>query len=280
MIGSPDQPGGMVSMAEVPLQNAPEADSPGESDDRYFITALARGLEVLACFRTGDKSLSNQQIAERCNLPKSTVTRITYTLTKLGYLTRLDEHGGRLALGIATLSLGSAMLSRMDVRTIARPAMQELADFAGAAVSLAVRDRLSLIYIEVCRSATALGLTLQVGSRIPLARSAIGRAYLVATDEAERSDILGRARELDESAYLQLQEDYAHGLKDLDEHGCAVSFGDWQRDVNGVAIAFRPTGSSTMMAMNCGGAASQLSPEFLLDSVRPRLLELASRLQS
>ena len=44
-------------------------------EDRYFITALARGLEVLSCFRSADKELTNQQIAERCGLPKSTVTR-------------------------------------------------------------------------------------------------------------------------------------------------------------------------------------------------------------
>jgi hypothetical protein len=62
------------------------ADAPRGAEERYFITALARGLEVLACFRSADKGLSNQQIAERCGLPKSTVTRITYTLTTLGYL--------------------------------------------------------------------------------------------------------------------------------------------------------------------------------------------------
>ena len=72
------------------------------------MTALARGLDVLACFRSGDKALGNQEIAQRCKLPKSTVSRLTYTLTRLGYLIHIEELG-KYRLGTATLSLGSTM---------------------------------------------------------------------------------------------------------------------------------------------------------------------------
>ena len=119
-------------------------------EDRHFVTALARGLQVLACFRSGDSQLGNQELAERCGLPKSTVSRLTMTLTRLGYLIQTPDTG-RYRLGMATLSLGSAMLSRLDLRQVARPLMQELAAFSGASVSLGARDRLSMIYIEHCR---------------------------------------------------------------------------------------------------------------------------------
>ncbi len=59
--------------------------------DRHFVTALARGLELLACFRHGDRMLGNQDLARRCGLPKSTVSRLTNTLTKLGYLVFVEE---------------------------------------------------------------------------------------------------------------------------------------------------------------------------------------------
>jgi DNA-binding IclR family transcriptional regulator len=247
-------------------------------EERYYITALARGLEVLSCFRSADKGLSNQQIAERCGLPKSTVTRITYTLTRLGYLAQEDS--GRYVLGSATLGLGSAMLARLDIRQLARPLMQELADFSGTTVSIAMRDRLSMIYVEVCRSSAALALALQVGSRMPLAVSAIGRAYLVRASEQERKDILGRAQELDETAFEAMRDGLARGLEDHARHGCTTSFGDWQKDVNGIAVAFLPIGGSALMSINCGGPSSSVSPEFLLDQVRPRLIEVAARLES
>lgn len=253
------------------------ADAPRASDDRYYITALARGLEVLACFRKADKGLSNQQIAERCGLPKSTVTRITYTLGALGYLA---QDGGRYVLGTATLGLGSAMLARLDIRQLARPMMQELAEFSGTTVSIAMRDRLSMIYVEVCRSGAALALALQVGSRMPLATSAIGRAYLARASDAERKEILGRAQELDETAFEAMRDGLERGLRDVSAHGCATSFGDWQKDVNGIAVGFMPIGGSQLMSINCGGPASSVSREFLLEEVRPRLIEMAGRLES
>lgn len=260
-------------------------DAPSETDDasrgaedRYYITALARGLEVLACFRSADKGLTNQQIAERCGLPKSTVTRITYTLTTLGYLAQ--ESGGRYMLGTATLGLGSAMLARLDIRQLARPMMQDLAEFSGTTVSIAMRDRLSMIYVEVCRSSAALALALQVGSRMPLATSAIGRAYLARASEQERKDILSRSLELDETAFEAMRTGVDKGLRDYAQYGCTTSFGDWQKDVNGIAVGFMPIGGSQLMSINCGGPSSSVSKEFLLDEVRPRLIEIAGRLET
>ena len=253
-------------------------DSPRSGEDRYYITALARGLDVLACFRSGDRSLSNQQIAERCSLPKSTVTRITYTLTTLGYLAQ--EPGGRYTLGSATLGLGSAMLARLDIRQLARPMMQELAEFSGTTVSIAMRDRLSMIYVEVCRSSAALALALQVGSRMPLAVSAIGRAWLVKASDQERNDILARYQELDDMAYTAVVDAIERGTRDYAQYGCTTSFGEWQKDVNGIAVGFYPIGGSQLMSINCGGPSSSVSREFLLEEVRPRLIEIAARLES
>ncbi|SDF75100.1 MULTISPECIES: IclR family transcriptional regulator [unclassified Duganella] len=247
-------------------------------EERYFITALARGLDVLACFRVADKGLSNQQIAERCKLPKSTVTRFTYTLTTLGYLTQ--DGNGKYALGSATLRLGSTMLQGLDIRDMARPMMQELADFSATTVALAVRDRLSMIYVDVCRSAAALSLSLQVGSRLQLAASALGRAYLAKASEAERNDILTRSRDLDEMIHQSMQNGLARALRDQQEYGCATSFGEWQPDINGIAVSFMPIGGGQRMSINCGGPATSVTKEYLLEEVRPRLIEMARRLES
>lgn len=247
-------------------------------EERYFITALARGLEVLACFRVADKGLSNQQIAERCKLPKSTVTRFTYTLTRLGYLTQ--EGNGKYALGTATLRLGSTMLQGLDVRDLARPLMQELADFSGTTVALAVRDRLSMIYVDVCRSAAALSLSLQVGSRLQLAASAMGRAYLAKASDAECNEILERSRDMDELIYQSMQAGLARARHDQQQFGCATSFGEWQQDINGIAVSFMPVGGGQRMSINCGGPASSVSKEYLLEQVRPRLIAMARRLES
>lgn len=260
-------------MASKPPINAKE--------DRHFVTALARGLDVLSAFRSRDRMLGNQELARRCGLPKSTISRLTYTLTKHGYLEHADDGSGNTGyrLGSAVLALGSAMLARMDMRQVARPLMQELADHSHAMVSLGLRDRLSMIYVENCRSESALTLSLDVGSRIPLATTAMGRAYLAVCGDAKRDELMGRLRELDPVAWPRVQLGIDRALAEYRELGCCTSFGDWQKDVNAIAIGFQPPGGRSVMAINCGGPSFNLSPEFLLKEVRPQMLALAARLQ-
>lgn len=99
----------------------------GTTKDRNIVTAVSRGLSILSAFSPRDVWLGNSEIAERTGLPKPTVSRLTETLMRLGYL----HHSSRrrqYRLGVAVLTLGYAVLGDLDVRKVARPAMQALAD--------------------------------------------------------------------------------------------------------------------------------------------------------
>jgi DNA-binding IclR family transcriptional regulator len=248
-------------------------------EDRHFVEALARGLELLSCFRQKDGLLGNQELARRCGLAKSTVSRLTYTLTKLGYLTHVEE-AGKYGLGTATLALASAMLGRLDIRKLARPQMQELADFSHCLVSLSSRDRLSMVYVDVARSSAAVTLSLDTGARIQIANSASGRAYLSAISAEQREVIMEEVREVAEvSRWPALQKGVAKALVDYRSLGVCCSFGEWQKDINAIAVAVRPGSNLPPMAISCGGPAFSVSPEFLLEEVRPRLIALATGLE-
>lgn len=246
--------------------------------DRHFVTALSRGLDVLSCFRSGSRMLGNQDISERCRLPKSTVSRLTYTLTKLGYLHYVKE-SGKYRLGTATLALGSAVLGRFEVRDLARPLMQELADATGTSVSLGARQRLSMVYVEVCKGNAVLSLNSEVGMRLPVATSAIGRAYLAVCPDTERADLMEQIRELDHLAWPAIKQGIDKSMALWQEFGVSGSFGDWQPDVNGIAAGFRPGNGLPPMAINCGAPAFKVSPEYLLSEVRPRMIELVRRIE-
>jgi DNA-binding IclR family transcriptional regulator len=250
-----------------------------QKEDRHFVTALARGLEVLACFRHGDRMLGNQELAQRCELPKSTVSRLTRTLTQLGYLSYIAD-SAKYSLGTATLSLGSSMLARMDIRRLAHPLMQELAEFGHCMVSLGSRDRLSMIYVDAVRDSSAVTLSLDVGARIQIVSSAMGRAYLSAVSERERTEVLASAQELaDPDRRPEMQRAVAKALRDMRELGVCCSFGEWQKDVNAIALPVRPGAGLPTMAISCGAPAYIASKEFLLNVVRPRLVSMAARLE-
>jgi DNA-binding IclR family transcriptional regulator len=248
--------------------------------DRHFVNALGRGLEVLACFRHGDRMLGNQDLARACGLPKSTVSRLTNTLTKLGYLVYVED-SAKYSLGIATLSLGSAMLARLDIRKLAHPRMQELAEFGQCMVSLGTRDRLSMLYIDVVRGSGAVTLSLDMGARIQIATSAMGRAYMTAVAETERNEIMERVRELvPDDRWLEIKAGIDRAMSDVRELGVCCSFGEWQKDVNGIAVSVRPGGGLPPMSINCGAPAYMVSKDFLLEKVRPKLIALANELET
>ena len=246
--------------------------------DRHFVTALSRGLDVLSCFRSGSRLLGNQDISERCRLPKSTVSRLTYTLTKLGYLHYVKQ-SGKYRLGTATLALGSAVLGRFEVRDLARPLMQELADTTGTSVALGARQRLSMVCIEVCKGNAVLSLNMEVGMRLQLGTAAIGRAYLAVCGDTERTDLLDQLKELDHVAWPALKQGIDKSLAMYQELGVCASFGEWQPDVNGIAVGFRPGNGLPPMAINCGAPAFKVSSSYLLNDVRPKLIELVHRIE-
>lgn len=242
--------------------------------DRQFVTALARGLEVLGCFRVGDRFLSNQEIAQRTDLPKPTVTRLCYTLIQLGFLNYSEKHS-KFYLGNKVLSLGHAFLSNIEIRQIARPMMRELAEYARASVAIGVRDQLEMLYIENARSnSTSFILRLDVGSHLPLATTAIGRAYLCGVADKERDSLMDQIRLSNESDWLSIRGGIEQAMKDYQDKGFCLSVGDWDKGINGVAVPFIPEDGSDVLSFNCGGPPFILSQNLMEEDIGPRLVSL------
>jgi DNA-binding IclR family transcriptional regulator len=118
--------------------HAEAPDLGGGTRDRQFVTALARGLEILACFHAGRPQMGGTEIASLLNLPQPTVWRLCRTITKLGYLA--TDKDDRLRPALPSLRLGFTALSDMTAAELVGPHLQELADEVGGAAGLAVRD--------------------------------------------------------------------------------------------------------------------------------------------
>src|SRR4051812_43759668 len=162
--------------------------------DRSFVVALARGLDVLRAFHPNDGLLGNQEIAARTKLPKPTVSRLTYTLTKLGYLTQVPRFE-KYQLAPAAMALGYAALANLGVRHLSESYRNELMRQTGGACAIGAPDRLSMIYFGQSRSELTVGVQLDVGSRVPIATTAMGRAYFWALPDDERARLLRDLRE-------------------------------------------------------------------------------------
>ncbi|MGF6903611.1 IclR family transcriptional regulator [Paraburkholderia sp. GAS348] len=246
--------------------------------DRHFVIALARGLDVLRCFRSGDMFLANHEIAERCRLPRSTITRLTYTLTRLGYLYVVPETG-KYRLGAAAVALGSAMLVKLDVRQVARPLMQSLAEEVGAMVALATRDRMAMLHLECCRDDSVVTLNMDVGARIPLGTTSMGRAYLAAIPAGERAELMERIRAFDEGSWPAVKQGVERALQEYADTGCCSSVDEWLKGVSGIAMPFNPGRGLPLMVVNAGGATQDFPAERLFEEVRPKLIQVVNRIR-
>ncbi len=247
------------------------------ADDPRFVTALARGLSVLRAFKRGDRMLGNFELAERTGLAKSTISRLTYTLSKLGYL-EYSPSSGQYSLSAAALALGFSALGSLAIRDVARPLMQELADQVGASVALGTPDQRTMIYVEECRGSSPLRLGIEVGSHIKMATSSMGRAYLASLDEPTRARIVEQlcAHEADPGA---IRTGIAIAVAEFAEKGFVRSIGEWKQEVNSVGVPI-PLRGSRPFALNCGGSSLSLKTEdlnevgLLLSSVATRISKI------
>ncbi|MEW3752217.1 IclR family transcriptional regulator [Pseudomonas aeruginosa] len=273
---------GASTEAEVSAFEAVLIDPMQEKDeelkDRQFVTALARGLELLRCFTPRESLLGNQELAKKTGLPKPTVSRLTHTLTRLGYLRHLP-HSGKYQLEVGAMSFGYAMLSNLSIRALARPLMEEMAGYAKAAVAMAARDRLSMVYLDVVHGEANLTMRRQVGSHLSLHRSAIGRACLAAMPEDEREFILGHIRKRHPEDWPEVRKGLERAFRDYADYGFCLSLGEWQRDVNAVGVALHHE-SHGLLAFNCGGPSFHLKREKLEDDIGPRLLHMVHNIEA
>ncbi|NGM38012.1 IclR family transcriptional regulator [Methylobacterium sp. DB0501] len=266
---------------DAPTDAIPAVLGPMEAkweEDRQFVTALGRGLEILRCFTPKENALGNQDIAALTGLPKPTVSRLTYTLLRLGYL-RQDARTGRYQLDIGVLGFGYSMLSNLVIRSVAAPLMMELAEHAKAAVAMAARDRLQMIYVDVVQGQGNMTMRRQIGSGVPLPQSALGRACLAAMPESERDFLLDHVRRRDPDGWPTVRKGLDRALRDYEDYGYCLSIGEWHKDVNAVAVPLVHS-QYGLLAFNCGGPSFQLSREKLEDDIGARLVGMVRNISS
>lgn len=243
-----------------------------QTTDRKFANTLARGLGVLRAFRASDNGLTHAQIAERTGLPKPTISRLTYTLCELGYL----SHGGRndrFRLGPAAIVLGSVASVAVSFVDMVDDDMQRLADETGTLALIAVRDGDRMMLVRTWRPVTASTIWLEPGHRIPLHGSSSGMAYLAALD-AER--FAGLEPDADMQGFRQ------DGYAQLLGHGFTVAPDTvrYASTVNAVSVPYYSEEFGEAVAFTCGATPADLPRARMQDEVGPALHKLVQALEA
>ncbi|MGY3444066.1 hypothetical protein ACVW17_004067 [Bradyrhizobium sp. USDA 4473] len=80
------------------------------TDNRRVIQVVSRAFDIVRCFEGRSIRLGNRDIADRCGLPRSTVSRLTLTLTQIGQLIYLPQEQ-KYALGPHAAAPGAPLFA-------------------------------------------------------------------------------------------------------------------------------------------------------------------------
>jgi DNA-binding IclR family transcriptional regulator len=240
-----------------------------------FNRSLERGVDLLRAFKPGSGLLGNGDLAERTGLARSTVSRLTQTLTACGLLEH-DTSARAYRLAPAMLSMAYAMRSAHPVLPQVEPVLRELASRYRINAGLAAADRDEVVYLASVRFNQDEPLRhIAAGQRIPMALTALGRAYLSTLDRDALIACLARLHDRHTRHWASTLRAIRRSIREVHTQGwCAVS---WQPEVVSLATPIHYGASCLMINVSMttdaplAEAARQLSP---------RLEELARQIQS
>ncbi|MGO2236326.1 MAG: IclR family transcriptional regulator [Marinomonas sp.] len=180
--------------------------------------SLQKAFDVIDAIADGDRQIKD--ICKRLGFPKSTVHRILQGLLASRYIR--DVRGIGLVLGTKVIQLGIKAQKDMPLKELARPYLRELSEITKDTVHLGIKDEDEIFYLDKFSGKRAVQLRSQVGDRLPLASTGVGKSLMIDMPKMEWvrlfkdqtpnqvDEMLARMNEYSE-------KDYSFDLEDNDE---------------------------------------------------------------
>lgn len=151
------------------------------------VKSLQKALEILECF-VEKQPLGVTEISEKLGLYKSNVHNILMTFKAMDYLEQ-DPDSGKFRLGMAVFELNRALRENLDIRRIALPFMQKIAEESGEVVYLTIPRGDEVIYLEAaCPETQRLSGSFVMGERAKMYCTSVGKAILAHMAKEEREE--------------------------------------------------------------------------------------------
>jgi len=219
---------------------------------------LVKGLLMLETLARSAHPMGVTELATALGIPKSNVHRMLQALVELRYVLRDDDRGTYRA-SIRLWELGSAVLARLDLRTMALPAMEALLERTRESVHLSVLDGDEVVYVHKLDSPEPVRAYSQIGGRAPAHCVATGKAMLAFESDAFLTSV---SRRLTRHAPRTLTDpaEFMREMERVRSQGYAVNRGEWRDSVCGVAAPIRGSDGRVLAALGISGPAERIKP--------------------
>jgi len=245
----------------------------GRGNGPDFVEALARGLDILAVFGAGHRSMSLSEVAAAAGLARPTARRLLLTLTELGFV-RLQD--GAFQLTPKVMSLGMAYVSSLGLWDIARPHLEALVARTGESSSMAQLDGSDIVYVARVSVPKLITLRVEIGTRFPATQTSQGKILLAALPADQVAAALAQPSRSGLPPYIgrspgQLRDE----LTEVRARGWALADEELAPGVRSVAVPVRDGTGATRAAMNVTVHAAETTTAQLLHEYLPLLLTTA-----
>ena len=224
------------------------------------LQGVERVLDVLEAL--GDLgSATLGEVAKASGISKSAAHRLLRSLVERGYAAQ-DEASGRYRLGSGVLRLVAAGLDTVDLRSVARPALEALAASTGETVHLVVPEADGVVYVDKVESSQTVRMASRVGMRGELHSSACGKAILAHLPAGEVEAVARRGglpartrRTITDLAALRAE------LQRVRADGYAIDDEENELDVRCIGMAVLDAAGHPVGAVSVSAPAFRLSRE-------------------
>ncbi len=243
-----------------------------------FIEALARGLDVLRCFRPGRPTMTLTEVATATGLARPTARRILITLEQLGYV-RAEESG--FALTPRVLDLGMACVGAGDLWDLARPHLRRLVEETGESCSVARLDGSDIVYVARVAVPKLVTLAVTIGTRFPASATSLGKVLLAALPAAELDRTLSEpSRSGITPRWAPSRGELDAALREVRAEGWAITDEQLALGIRSVAAPIRDGDGQVVASVNINAHAAETSVDVLVDHHLPLLLRAAGAISA
>ncbi|WP_433367916.1 IclR family transcriptional regulator [Actinoplanes sp. CA-142083] len=214
------------------------------------VPAVIRALDILELFLERPQ-LSARDVAERLDLPRTTVHELLVTLVARSYLISVPGQPVQYRLGMPLFQLGAAFAGRLDLVREAQSVARDVAAACDEAVHVAVRDGADVVYLVKVDSTHPVRMVSGVGLRLPAHCTAVGKVLLASLDPESLDAILakGALPGMTPESITDADVLRAH-LDGVRAEGVAVDVGESDSAMRCVAAAIRDHSGATIAAMS------------------------------
>ncbi len=148
-------------------------------DGKFYVQSIARAFTILdEVSKANDYGLSLSEIADKIDLPISTVYRLVQNLIAWQYLAEKDN--GNYTLGFTFLTFGNIVKRDLVLTNYARKYMEELNQKTKETIYLAILDKVAgdIIYIDKLESQRNIKLAAGVGTHNYIHSTANGKCLV------------------------------------------------------------------------------------------------------